>query len=122
MWYNSLRNKKEPMEEEKDMRIKEKNSFRNFLKMIFIDVDNTEEEIDITKSNEPSMKELQESLNRIDTFERNFYVSSSSNHKGGKGSSNVVEKVDVDNSKAIKQADRSARAEQQEVKQEQIER
>ncbi|MCI9039297.1 MAG: hypothetical protein HFJ29_05455 [Clostridia bacterium] len=81
------------------MRMKEKNNFLSFLKMIFIDVDNTGEEIDIEKSEDPKMKELKESLKRVDALERDFYVSSSS-PKGGK-SNGIVETVTID-PKAVK--------------------
>lgn len=95
------------------MRVKEKNSFLNFLKMIFIDVDNAGEEmIDIEKSGDPEMQELRESLGRVDTLERNFYVSSSS-PKGGK-SSGVVEKAEVDTAKAMRQAEQKESATRQE--------
>lgn len=95
------------------MRLKEKNSFLSFLRMIFIDADNVGEEmIDIEKSEDPKMQELKESLSRVDTLERNFYVSSSS-PKGGK-SSGVVEKAEVDTAKAMRQAERKESATRQE--------
>lgn len=105
------------------MRVKEKNNFLSFLKTIFIDVDYPEgEEMNIGKSEDPKMKELKESLNRVDALERKFYVSSNSAPKGGKGNSNVVEKVNVDNNKAMRQANENARTEMQEKSQQQVER
>lgn len=83
------------------MRTNQKNNFLSFLKTIFIDVDYPDgEEIDIGNSNDPKMKELKDSLNRVDGIERNFYISSSSNPKGGK-SNNIVETVAID-PKAVK--------------------
>ena len=105
------------------MRVKEKSNFLSFLKTIFIDVDYPDgEEMDIGNSNDPKMKELKDSLNRVDDIERNFYISSNSNPKGGKGNSNVVEKVSVDNNKAMRQVEENGRTEVQEKSTEQVER
>ena len=105
------------------MKTNQKNNFLSFLKTIFIDVDYPEgEEVDIGNSNDPKMKELKDSLDRVDNIERNFYISSSSNPKGGKENSNIVDKVNVDNNKAIRQVDENARVEQQETKEQQVER
>ncbi len=105
------------------MRVKEKNNFLSFLKTIFIDVDYPEgEEVDIGKSNDPKMKELRDSLNRVDALERNFYVSSNSAPKGGKGSNKIVDKVNVDSNKAIRQVDENVRVEQQTTRNQQVER
>lgn len=94
------------------MKINQKNNFLSFLKTIFIDVDYPDgEEMDIGNSNDPKMQELKNSLDRVDNIERNFYIASSSNPKGGKGNSNVVDKVNVDNNKAIRQANENARTE-----------
>ena len=104
------------------MKTNQKSNFLSFLKTIFIDVDYPDgKEMDIGNSNDPKMKELKDSLNRVDDIERNFYISSSSNPKGGKGNSNVVEKVDVDNSKVIRQVEENGRTESQE-KSQQVER
>ena len=86
------------------MRVKEKNGILNFLKMIFIDVDCPEEEVDIEKSEDPKMKELKESLSRVDTLERSFYVSNSA-PKGGK-SKGIVEKAEIDTAKAMEAAEK----------------
>lgn len=103
------------------MKTNQKNNFLSFLKTIFIDVDYPDDEReDIEDSTNPKMAELKESLNRVDALERKFYVSTSS-PKGGKGNSNVVEKVNVDNNKAMRQANENVRTEQQE-KSEQVER
>lgn len=103
------------------MKTNQKNNFLSFLKTIFIDVDYPDDEReDLAESTDPKMAELKESLNRVDALERKFYVSTSS-PKGGKGNSNVVEKVNVDNNKAMRQANENARTEQQE-KSEQVER
>ena len=92
------------------MKTNQKNNFLSFLKTIFIDVDYPDgEEMDIGNSNDPKMQELKNSLDRVDNIERNFYIASSSNPKGGKGNSNVVDKVNVDNNKAIRQANENAR-------------
>ena len=105
------------------MKTNQKNNFLSFLKTIFIDVDYPDgEEIDIGKSDNPKMKELKDSLNRVDALERNFYISSNSNPKGGKGNSNVVEKVSVDNNKAMRQVEENGRTEVQEKSTEQVER
>lgn len=105
------------------MKTNQKNNFLSFLKTIFIDVDYPDgEEIDIGKSDNPKMKELKDSLNRVDALERNFYIASSSNPKGGKGNSNIVDKVNVDSNKAIRQVDENARTEQQETREQQVER
>lgn len=94
------------------MKTNQKNNFLSFLKTIFIDVDYPDgEEMDIGNSNDPKMQELKNSLDRVDNIERNFYIASSSNPKGGKGNSNVVDKVNVDNNKAIRQANENARTE-----------
>lgn len=104
------------------MKTNQKNNFLSFLKTIFIDVDYPDgKEMDIGNSNDPKMKELKDSLNRVDSIERNFYISSSSTPKGGKGNNNVVEKVNVDNNRAVRQAKQNGRIEQQE-KSQQVER
>ena len=122
------------------MRVKEKR--KSILKSIyefietFTAVDYPDgEEIDIGKSNDPNAKILKESLNNeIASLERNFYVSSNANNsspKGGKGNSNsnpkgekgnnIVDRAEVDNNKAMRQAE-NRRVEQQEKSQEQVER
>lgn len=111
------------MEEEIIMRVKEKNNFLSFLKTIFIDVDYPDgEEMDIGKSEDPKMTELKDSLNRVNALERSFYVSSSSAPKGGKGNSNIVDKVNVDSNKAIRRVDENERTEQKETSEQQVER
>lgn len=105
------------------MKTNQKNNFLSFLKTIFIDVDYPNgEEMDIGNSNDPKMKELKDSLNRVDNIERNFYISSSSNPKGGKGNSNVVDKVNVDNSKVIRQVEENGRTDIKEKNEQQVER
>ena len=98
------------------MKTNQKNNFLSFLKTIFIDVDYPDgEEIDIGKSDNPKMKELKDSLNRVDALERNFYVSSNSTPKGGKGNS-IVETVAID-PKAVKaMADLSNKKQQENIK------
>ncbi|MCI9087403.1 MAG: hypothetical protein HFJ32_02450 [Clostridia bacterium] len=86
------------------MRVREKNGILNFLKMIFIDVDCPDEEVDIEKSEDPKMQELKESLSRVDTLERSFYVSNSA-PKGGK-SKGIVERAEVDTAKAVEAAEK----------------
>ena len=86
------------------MRVREKNGILSFLRMIFIDVDCPEEEVDIERSEDPKMKELKDSLNRVDALERNFYVSSSA-PKGGK-SGGIVEKAEIDTAKAMEAAEK----------------
>ena len=87
------------------MRVKEKSNFWSFLKTIFIDIDCPDgEEMDIENSNDPKMQELKKSLNRVDGMERNFYISSSSNPKSGRGNS-IVERVNVDNNKVTSRRD-----------------
>ncbi len=105
------------------MKTNQKNNFLSFLKTIFIDVDYPDgEEMDIGNSNDPKMQELKNSLDRVDNIERNFYIASSSNPKGGKGNSNVVDKVNVDNNKVIRQVEKNERTDVQEKNEQQVER
>lgn len=68
------------------------------------------EEIDISASNNPDDKELQESLSRVDEIEKKYKVALATSNKGGKSNSgkNIVEQVEVNSSKAIKQAEQKA--------------
>jgi len=68
--------------------------------------------VDIEKSDDPNMKELKDSLNRVKTMEQGLSSSSSNNNKAGKGkSSKVVETVSID-LEAVKAAKVSAQKQQ----------
>lgn len=84
------------------MRRKEnKNRLVDFVKMIFIDPDYPEKEVDIEKSDKLELKELKESLDKINKMEAQFFVDATSAPKGGK-SGGIVEKAEVDTEKAMK--------------------
>ena len=91
-----------------------KNSLLGFLKTVFIDVDCPDEEVNISEN--PKMEELQKSLKRIDDLERNFYVSNSS-PKGGKSSS-IVEKAEINTTKAMEAAEKKEVRKEQQVEKE----
>lgn len=94
------------------MRVREKNGILNFLKMIFIDVDCPEEEVDIARSEDPKMKELKESLGRVDALARNFYISNSASNGGKSGG--IVDKAEIDTAKAMEAAEKKEAARGQE--------
>ncbi len=99
------------------MRVREKNNLLNFLKKVFIDVDYPDgEEIDIGRSEDPEMKDLRESLDRVGDLERSFYVSNSS-PKGGKSNS-IVEKAEVNTTKAMEAAEKKEVRKEQQVEKE----
>ncbi len=52
------------------------------------------------------IKELKNSLERVNTIENKYHVSNSSSAKGGKGkSSNIVERVDTNSLEAVKKVE-----------------
>ena len=78
-----------------------------------------EEEIDIENSQRPEDKELKQALEKVSELEKKYRIPNSSN--GGKNAGKkIVEKVDVDNTKATEEAEK--KAEQQKTVDEREER
>ncbi len=65
------------------------------------------EEINILDSQRPEDQDLKESLARVDDLEKKYKASSTGSSKGGKGQV-IVEKIEVDSTKATKQAEQKA--------------
>ena len=67
------------------------------------------DEPDILTSENPEDKELKASLARVANLEKSYRMANTSSTKGGKGSSTqIVEKVEINSSKVVKQEGQKA--------------